>query len=563
MPANDAGVPQRTFWASHKWVLAILLVAFGLRLYWRLNQSPVISGDGAEYVRMAISLRDSHRLLSSWGGPETMYAPFYAVLMAALSSSGMSAEFAGNCIALVSGTALVLMLYLVALYVYGQPAAYFTGILAAIHPLFISLSASIYSESVYLTLWITGIYFAIRALDSFRMRDFVLAGFVTGLAYLTRPEAFAYPLFFGLAAWTVAIFRNRSFLRATSGALLVLGSYGLVALPYVAFLHAHTGQYRLEGKWNINYTIGNRRLEGVSAWQAGYEVRDDLSMRGPLLDPVRFAAYTPYPHGLGDKLRYVYRSSKANWPELYFDLSNPAFGSPFLLLLVFLGLFALPWDGDRLAREFVLLTMALSVVVLLASAHNLEIRYSYPFVPLATIWSGKGFEVMASWFRKTSVSLNAAWLPEPSRMAAGGVAFLYTLLLLASYFGVDRQLGFKTEPGASQSERQAGLWLREHGGSSARISAMAARLPYYARGTLVQFPYANSDVTLRYLDSQKVDFIGLESSYGRYIPTLSEWLKNGIPDRRAQLVYDTGYTWSERVRIYRWNHDVSGGVPVG
>jgi hypothetical protein len=106
------------------------------------------------------------------------------------------------------------------------------------------------------------------------------------------------------------------------------------------------------------------------------------------------------------------------------------------------------------------------------------------------------------------------------------------------------------------------MWLGEHGGVSARISAMNSRVPYYARGTLVQFPYASSSVTLRYLDSQKVDYVALESSYTTYMPTIAEWLANGIKDPRVQLVYDTGRAWKERVQIYRLYRDAAGDASV-
>ena len=49
-----------------------------------------------------------------------------------------------------------------------------------------------------------------------------------------------------------------------------------------------------------------------------------------------------------------------------------------------------------------------------------------------------------------------------------------------------------------------------------------------------------------------MDFIVLDSRYVGSLPVLSDWIKQGIPDQRAQLIYEAGADVNNRVAIYRW-----------
>jgi 4-amino-4-deoxy-L-arabinose transferase-like glycosyltransferase len=543
------------------WLALISLGAFAIRFYWMETRVPVLSIDAGEYLFVADHLRQFHNLISSYGGPETMYTPLFSIVTAGVSYFGLSMQTAGHVVAVVSGTSLVFVLFVISRYMYGYHAALRTALLAAIHPLLVYLSASIYSEALYLTLWVAAIYLGIRALDTFRWKSFLLTGLFFGAAYLTRPEAFAYPLFFAVAVWIVAFFRKRPYPQALLGAVAILGGYALVAAPYVAYLHRSTGKYRLEGKWNINYTIGNRVQAGMSDTKASYELGDDLSVRGPLLDPLRFATYTPYPHTAWDKIKYFLRCARSNWPDMYWLLASPGYGSPFLLLFVWLGLFGRGWDAVRLWREFVLLTMGLSVVVLLASAHHLENRYSYPFVPLAIIWSGEGLLVLEEWFTKTLASITSFPGTAAGYLPRGLTALLLALLLVAAYPERQADPSFKTESASSLAVKQGGEWMRSNLPPSSIISAMNSRLPYYGRGVFVQFPYGSPEATFAYLKSRKVEYIALESDFARPVPTIALWLSQGIPDPGVQPVYDTGFVNGERVEIFRiaYGNAVRGG----
>jgi len=542
-----------------RWLLAILLVAFCVRLGFMLKFTPVISGDGCEYIRMGMELRDGQPLTGSFEWPETMYGTLYPALIAGVSRMGLSAEHAAYLLSLLFGTALVLVAFLLARYVYGARIAYLAAALFAVFPVFVLLSGSVFNETIYLTLWLAGIYWSIRALDSFRPRDFLFAGLFFGLSTLSRPEAFAYPVFIIMASVIVAVLRKISWLKAVRGAALLFGAWLLLMIPYAIFLHSHTGQYRFEGKWNINYTVGNRVDSGMTFWEAGYSIDDKSHFVGPLLDSSLYAAYTPYPHSWRDRLRYFGHAVHRNWPRTYEEILAVDFGGPVMILLVVLGLFGTDWSAKRLRHEFVLVVMAISIVVLLATAAHVEHRYSYPLPAILLLWVAAGLEIFRGWTARTLASWNERLRPFAAKAGNTAIAILCFLLVVFSVVGVRTDWYFLIQQKDYLGIKQAGMWLGARAPKPQRMFGFEGRVAYYANCKIIIFPYADSAATLHYLDSKNIDYIVLDSLSMRNMPTLNQWFQNGVPDPRAHLVFQSTEGSNDVVKIYSWDSSRTAG----
>ena len=559
----NAKVPEESrLPISYRWLVAILLVAFLLRLGFMLQFTPVISGDGCEYIRMGIEIRDGKPLTGSFDWPETMYGTLFPVLIAGVSKLGFSAEHAAYLLSLLFGTGLVLGAFLLARHVYGTRVGYLAAGLFAVFPIFIGLSGSVFNETIYLTVWLFGIYWSIRALDSFGARDFLLAGMFFGLSTLARPEAFAYPVFIMMATGIVALFRRISWLKALRGVGLVFGAWLVLMAPYAAFQHRHTGQYRFEGKWNINYTIGNRIDSGMNFWQAGYSIDNRTHWVGPLLDSSLYAAYTPYPHGIRDKLVYFGKAIRRNWPLTYEEIVSVDLGGPIMLLLVVLGLFGTEWSLARLRHEFVLTVMAVSIVILLLTAAHVEHRYVYPLAVILLLWIAAGFEVMRNWTVRTVTSWGEKLRPFAGAAGKAAVASLWILLLVFSAVGMRTDWYFMIQREGFLGIKEAGLWLGSQSPKPKRMFGFEGRVAYYADAAIIIFPYADSAETLRYLESKQIDYIELDNWSMRNFPTLDDWFTNGIPDPRAHLVFQSTQGSKDQIKIYRWDGNGTPGVLV-
>lgn len=545
---------------SYKWVVAILLVAFALRVGYMMFFTPVISGDGCEYIRMGMEIRDGKPLTGSFDWPETMYGTLFPVLIAGVSKLGFSAEHAAYLLSLLFGTGLVFAAFLIARHVYGTRVGYFAATLFAIFPIFIGLSGSVFNETIYLTVWLFGIYWSLRALDSYRPRDFLLAGVFFGLSTLSRPEAFAYPVFIIVATGIVALFRRISLLKALRGAALLFGAWLVLMAPYAAFQHRHTGQYRFEGKWNINYTLGNRIDAGMGYFQAGFTMDDKLHMVGPLLDSSIYAAYTPYSSSLPTKLSYFAHAIHRNWITTYDELYSVDIGGPVTILLVVLGLFGLPWTERRLRHEFILVVMAISIVFLLLTAAHIEHRYAYPLPVIFLLWAGAGLDVFHDWIVRTVSSWGSVVRPFANFAGRTAIVSACLLLLIFSLVGMRTDWFFMIQQKDFAGIKAAGQWLGAQEPKSKKMFGFEGRVAYYADATIVIFPYADSTTALRYLETKNIDYIVLDSLNVRNMPTMGEWFTKGVPDPRAHLVFDTGPGTKDEIKIYRWDGNNSHGV---
>ena len=529
-----------------KYLLLILAVALGLRVGFALFLTPVISGDGSEYVRMGMEIRQGKPLTGSFEWPETMYGTLYPILIAGVSKTGVSPEAAAYLLSLASGIGLIVLAFLVGRYVYGDRAGLWAALLFALFPLFIGLSGSVFNESIYLTLWLGGIYWTIRALDSFQIRDFLLVGLFFGLSTLSRPEAFAYPLFVCASAVMIGFIRRINLSRTVCGAVAVAAVWFSLMLPYAFFQHAHTGQYRFEGKWDVNYTLGERIDSGMNYFQAGFGMDDQLRPVGPLLDSSLYAAYTPYPHSFRDKLTYFAHRIRKNWLETYQTVGSIDLGGPALFVLVVLGLFATPWDIRRLRHEFILGVMGLSIVAVMVTAAHLEFRYSYPLPVILLLWAAAGIDPLVQWARRAGSS----WAGRPELLAATGGIGVCALVLAFAAVGFRTNRDFQIERRGFTGIRQAGLWLGSKASKPLRIAGFEGRIAYYANGTLIVFPYADSATTIRYLESKHVEYVALDSLDSNAVPTLGQWFQNGVPEPGAQLVYESTQGDQDRIRIY-------------
>lgn len=534
-------------------VLLILLLAASLRVYWIAQEIPLLQGEECEYTRLAQNLVRSHTYVGMLEGPQLMYPPLFATLLGAGSLITRNFGAAAHGVPLVAGLTLVLAVFALARLHYGPRVGLIAAMLAACHPLLIALSGAAFSESIYLPLMVGGIYFGMRCLDAGHRAAAVGCGVCFGLAYLTRPESLSYPFF--IVGAVLLVGRAHGVRKALVTALLVLVPVVLLAAPYVVYLSFHSGGFRLEGKSAMNYTIGLRRNSGMSYPEAALGLGPDLHEDGPQLSANYFVATTRYGIPLRDIFPYWLASAHRNADEMFGSLvRSPAFGSLFTLMLVTLGLLRRPWSRRRLIRESVLLLLGVGTVVTLLGAHGIQLRYVMPLLPFLIIWGAKGIDETARWMVATAQRITRGGFRPALYLGTAARCTLILLLLLISMRGLSWG-SFRDENPDRLSLKQAGIWLERYKPGPKRIMSVPIEVPYYARGSLLPFPYAPGLQALEYVHVKGPDFLVLTSAPASVGPYIHEWYENGIPDSAAHLIYRTGGSGDYDVVIYEWTED--------
>lgn len=536
--------------------LGILLAGLALRGYWAIHHGAVLEGNGCEYARIAENLVKHGKYVGLSGEPELMFPPFYPILLALGSLAAGSVDGATRLVPFLAGVLLVPAVFLLARLLYGPRVALGAAALTALHPLLIDLSGSAFSEGPYLLLMVIGLYCGLRSLDADMLAPTVWCGVICGLAYLTRPEAFFYPVIILVAGLGGDLRRPAVVRFFTRRALCLLTPFVIVIAPYAVYLSVQTGNLRVEGKSIMNYTIGERENSGMSKDEASLGIGPDLSEDGPQLSPNHFIATTHRSLSVGEIVRYWIASARRNkLPVLQLLLLSPLFGSVLVVGLITLGLFSRAWTLRRAWYELVLLTVAFGHLVLALALHYVTPRYLLALVPLSLVWVAHGVDEAARWGVATGRRVALGW--QAARWLGPGIrgALILAVVLLAA-LGV-RWGSLQDEGPQVLLWKEVGTWLGSYQPGPKRIMVVEAVIPYYSGGLSFGMPYADASLALRYVHSKRPDFIVLTKEAHYRAPYLKQWIEEGIPDPAARLIYRVGPDSVPDVAIYAWRSSAS------
>jgi len=536
---------------SRRYLLLLLLLALAVRAYFWAGHAAVIENEGAGYARQADNLLHGRPFVGIVPGVDVVETWLYPLAIAAVTLITRSSETGTRLVSLLAGTCLILPMYFLALRLYGRKTAWIAAILTAIHPLLVALSVAGYTEGPGLTLMMCAIYWSLRLLDPSAGRAWLYAGIFLGLAYLNRTEMLALVPLTIAAIFAATILNKNDLKKASLEAAKVLAVFAILAAPYIGFLWRNTGQFRFEGKNLVNYTIGQRELAGMSQAEASRGIDENLIVTGPLLDQNHFATYSPYRRRSSDVVRYFLKMAQLKKYWVYRDvLTSFALGSLMLWIVAAIGLFAAPWDRQRFFGEtYLLIVMAYLVVILLASHARFD-RYTFALVPIGLLWFSRGLVAMWEWGEKTFAAIQPHHIFNPAAVGATLAALAAASMLFASFSGTRDVNELETGWARYVPLKKAGLWLRQASPAPKNIFSSSV-VAYYAGADQWLYPYADSTLALRYIHAKHPDYLVIEPGTGLSTTYLADWIRDGIPDQQAKLVYDDRSPIGETL-IYKW-----------
>jgi len=257
-----------------RWHLPVLLGgALVIRLVaW--SRALMMMNDGPDFLWQALRLLEGD-VRAAIDHP---YHPGYGAAVALVSwITRLDVETAGIAVSIASGLVLVLAVWAAARWIFpSEPrAAYIAGAVVAIFPRTVVNTSDIQSDSLFLALVGLALWMVTAAIARGGCRRRMLvAGVVTGLAYLTRPEG----LFLGAVAgvWLLAP-RSPTPLARRALALAVFAAGTLIGvLPYVVAIHDLTGSWGLSMKPSL-------RAAGLTTRQATPKPPADSPLGAPIV----------------------------------------------------------------------------------------------------------------------------------------------------------------------------------------------------------------------------------------------------------------------------------------
>lgn len=480
-------------------VLAALVVGLGLRVAIGLTDDAP-SVDETAYLRSGLSLADGDGYERD-GHAELHFPPLVPALLGAASHLVDDPHTGTVWLTILAGTALVVVLTLLAHRLAGPKAAVATAWVAALAPGLATTPAArgAGSEAEYTLLVVSAAYLVVAASrreGPAQLARFAGGGLCVGLAYLTRPEGLFAAAPLGVAVLVVAA-RAGGGRRLRAGALAAAVfalPLAVCVVPYASFLHTHTGRWELTAKtqdasieaWHAVARSDRRARDEVlyALDDSGLHIQDD---RTPLTglaedDPAGYAGI------LGTNVVSLGKNVGGWW---------------LLPLPVWVLAVAGAWRARR-QRGTQLLAIVALLPVGTALAFFVQPRYLIVTAAVAVVMAG------------TTV-------PTLPRRARGPTMAVLLVLLAASSLGAFYGAGGWWHPGDHLDQRRAGEWLAAHTDPDDRVMTRSMVAAYYADRPTMAIPYADFDEIMAYARHYGAHYLVVDwYTAGRLRPQLAD-----------------------------------------
>ncbi|NOT46366.1 MAG: hypothetical protein HOP17_01260 [Acidobacteria bacterium] len=458
-----------------------------------------------------------------YGVLDTYWAPVYPILIGIVSAFIDSPVIPAVIVSIIAGSLVVPLTYVLVRQSYGRPEATVASVIAVFFAHLINSVVMVGSENVYMVLILGFLIVAWKALRDNSIGLHLATGIILGLAYLTRPEAIGYPIYFVVVVLIYNFWLKRPFLRSSlpQAAALLLGFF-LFATPYILYLRGETGRWTVSGKTEINALLA--------------KVVDS-----PEMENVE-------PSSLQMPVRVFLKYFLLNLVEV--NKIIPIMFPPLLFLLVGLGLFRYAWDAKRFEREFFSLFFCLVTVVGYAAAVA-QLRYFLILLPILFGWTARGIVNFAKWIHDSTreqVGPRATTLLSPTSLVVLSITAVYLYLLPLNFYMRSTERSWEI---SGYEERNAGLWLKQNTKPDSLVFSASRRPIFYAETK--QLAPATTDIgeILTAIKEQNVDYIVTsERSLKRnpFLRELPEIVKN---DPGFERVYEYNETPGYQIVIYK------------
>lgn len=486
---------------------AVCIISAFLLRYFALPQNAVINGDGVYYATLGSKLISGN--ISD--GISAYWSPLYSLLIGAAYLFTNELETAGRMVSLVAGSLLIVPAYILLRNFFGETAAYIGTILVVVHPLLITSSGWVMTESLYVLIFTSTVVYGWFALENGRTHMFLVTGCLFGAAFLTKPESIGFVVLFSLLVVVRGLTKpGWKVQRILAAGLVFLTGFAIFFLPYVVFIHHKTGRWTVSqklvsnsafnepGRGMLNLTEDGSTTLMDRIWGDNYEVEATVPEGKPAVEN----STAPEPRD-GFNIADLISKTFKNLIKQLKSYSRELFPLPFIFVGA-IGFITAAWTRERAARDVYLLSFVACTFIGYAATVT-EVRYLYALIPIFVGWVGVGCVNIGRFVAKHLQNrLNIRWISP--------VVIQVSLLmpLIASFIPIiSNEFQNRDIHNVPYEEKAAGLWLRHNSDPHSIVMAPDARVAFYAGATHIFLPDEDVQTILEYAERKKVSYIVL------------------------------------------------------
>lgn len=375
-----------------------------------------IATDGCSYLWLAEDIVKG----DFENGINAFLPPLFPILSASFSFLFSDLELSGRMVSCILGSLTVFPLFFLVKDIFDKRVAFVTVIFYIVHPYLLRASGEVLTEATYFFLITSLAWILWVAIKKKKWFLFLLAGLISFLIFLARPEGIA--VIFLVLCWILLPGLKR--LKKEFNWKLIAIFCILVAYILPLFLFYLHIKDDIEGM-----RLTSRRIAFV----------DD---KGQDESWVQLAN------------RVMKSRIERSFPDIFLAIPK-AYYPPFLALALFGLVKRRKSKAFRKGEGFILSFLVLRILVMILFG-GITDRYFYAFVPIALGWAGVGFWEINDQFLAKVRAKRYKW--------AGEMISQFSIVILLVIFALCLPKGLKPIRQNREIQKKAGLWLKENAG---------------------------------------------------------------------------------------------------
>jgi len=535
---------------SRDWVFLLLIVfaAIVFRLLF-MTKAYAIGFDEVNYLKLAASgnINGLNHVFHPY------WPPIYPLIVALFSFIIPDYVLVGRLLAIAFATLIIVPLFLFVSVHFDKKIAYGVALLTAFYSFSARFSVKAESDLFYTFVAIIGIILGWSALKDRQVWKSLFLGLLFGFSYLARPEGIGFLMVFmsisGLIV-LIQIFQKKFNLFYIKVMFLSFFGFGIVALPYVIYLHQITGEWTLSTKGASNQQgemyVMNKEQYVENPFHVLSEdntrlLMDDIYHLGTFLSKTDISDEKVISISLKDMIKKLSR----NYYKLFSESLTKVLPVP-LLIFWGLGLFVIPWKRDRAYLNLYLLSFVVFFWFIVIPFFHITLRYFIPLLPLNFIWISGGIIFFTNWLTKTfqNIVRIPRKFPVHTFCLILVVFVVVCTAVLPEFVKKMRKSKYSTDEWAPCIEqKKAGLWLKKNGINHPIIMSYNHAVSFYAGNynikESVEIPENRVDRLLEYAKYRDVNYLVLNDRYKHHHPLIDHlYEKKEIPAELKLIYFD-------------------------
>ena len=525
-------------------VVAALVLAAGLLRLFLSFQMQVINVDAIGLVNRIGSFYQGITLAEYLRSLPGYWPPLYPILCLLTDMLFHDIELSGKLVAFLSGTGLVLIIFLLAQELYGKLAAVISLCITAYFPVLVYYSSFTTTEMTYLFFLFAGMFVFVKWVTQPKAVHGILMGLSCSAAYLSRPEGILLLfqlLFMGVLIAFYKIWRKKEpFQPYVVSLTACVIAFFILASPYLLHLKQEVGGWAINRGGGFAFALTKETVE-TKVWS----LSDDKKRVRGFFDE----SYTKLSllNVFKDNPDHIFGKWTSNFKYLLSDILPKLFVNKYVLtILMVMMLAALIWKWQQMHKHLLLLFMLSPIII--TPLYVIELRTQLYIIPVVII--------LASMFMASLINIvGHRFAGQAAISHKASIAIISVVLICSTFFYyrfLEPKFAEKGRYGLEQKE--AGLWLKKNGFPKGKILARKPWAAFYSGNDILPLPLASYRDTIHYAMENNAEYLIIDDLLTtRMRPSVAFLLHSSSTD--VKLIYDNERKARHRVRVFSFIHN--------